>query len=119
MTGSRSMPEKASFRRHVVYAGQLSALVVAYVAPGEFGLSIAPVSHYAPLVWPPTGLALAALVLGGYRLWPGIALGAFVTNFLADAPPVVASGMAVGNTLEAVAGTFFLRCIPGFRSSFD
>ena len=47
-------------------------------------------------------MALAALVLYGYRLWPGIALGAFLVNLSAGAPVLVAGGMALGNTLEAL-----------------
>jgi signal transduction histidine kinase len=67
------------------------------------------VSGFATLVWPPTGLALAALFLFGYRLWPGVALGAFVVNAWTGAPVAVALGIALGNTLEAVAGVWILR----------
>ena len=66
-----------------------------------------------------TGLALAALVLGGYRLWTGVALGALATSLWTGTPPLVGCGIAVGNTLAAVSGAFALRRIPGFRGTFE
>jgi signal transduction histidine kinase/ActR/RegA family two-component response regulator len=66
------------------------------------------VSGFATLVWPPSGLALAGLLLLGRRLWPGIALGAFLVNAWMGAPPPVAVGIALGNTLEAVAAAWLL-----------
>jgi PAS domain S-box-containing protein len=103
----------------VTYTGQVLALAAVYVVAGKLGLMMAPVSGFASLVWPPAGVSLAALVVGGYRLFPGIVIGAFATNLWAGAPPLVASGIAVGNTLAAIAGTFGLRSIPGFRGSLD
>jgi signal transduction histidine kinase len=69
------------------------------------------VGRSVTLVWPPTGLALAALVLGGRALWPGVAAGAFVANFTtAGVDPFTSAGIAAGNTLEAVVGvTLLLR----------
>jgi PAS domain S-box-containing protein len=86
---------------------------------GKLGLAMAPVSGFATLVWPPAGISLAALVIGGYRLWPGIAVGALATNLWTGAPPLAACGIAASSTLEAVAGAFALRSIPGFRGSLD
>lgn len=99
--------------------GQLLALALAYIGLGKLGQAISPVSGFATLVWPPAGIALAALLLGGYRLWPGIALGALGLNCWLGAPLLVACGIAAGNTLEAVLAAFVLRSIPGFRSSLD
>jgi PAS domain S-box-containing protein len=69
-------------------------------------------------VWAPTGLSLAALLLFGFRLWPGVAVGAFIANVTSDVSAATAAGIAVGNTLEAVGGTFLLRRI-GFRAELD
>src|SRR5262245_51740184 len=57
------------------YVGQLVALTVVYLALARLGLMMEPVSGFATLIWPPTGISLATLMLGGYGLWPGIALG--------------------------------------------
>jgi len=77
------------------------------------------VSGFATLVWPPTGISLAALLLFGYRYWPAVLVGALTTNLLAGAPVLVALAIAAGNTLEALAGTYTLRRIPGFRTQLD
>ena len=70
-------------------------------------------------VWPPTGVALAAILLFGYRVWPGIWLGAFVANATANEPIATAFGIAVGNTLEAISGAWLLRRITGFDNSLE
>ena len=60
-------------------------------------------------MWAPTGLAIAALFLFGLRLWPAVAVGALLTNATSGVSIGTAAGIAVGNTLEAVAGSFLLR----------
>ena len=94
-------------------------LAAAYVAVARLGLQLDPVGRFATFVWPPTGLALAALVLFGRDLWPGIFLGAAVVNVWTGAPPLVAAGIGLGNTLEAVLGEYALHHIPGFRLGLD
>src|SRR5262245_38508232 len=96
----------------VVPIGILCAI---YVSAARFGLSLDAVSGFAAAVWPPTGIALVALTLFGYRLWPGITVGAFLVNVSAGAPLPVAAGMAIGNTLEAVVGTYLLQHVVGFQ----
>lgn len=79
------------------------ALAAAYLAAARLGLKVATVGRSVTLVWPPTGISLAALFLLGRRYWPGVALGAFLVNALTPGVPVPAAlGMAAGNTLEAV-----------------
>jgi len=79
-------------------------------------------------VWPPSGIALAAVLLLGYRVWPGILLGAFFANvvaFLANQAAsartivVVSSAIGLGNTLEAVVAAYLLQRWVGARSPFD
>ena len=94
-------------------------LATVYVAAGRLGLVITAVGGFATPVWAPTGLSLAALVLFGQRLWPGIALGALLVNFWAGASPGVALGISAGNTLEAVVGAYALRRVPGFEPGLN
>src|SRR5262249_44010380 len=94
------------------------ALAAVYLAIGRLGLEIAGYAHSVTLVWPPAGIALAALVLGGRRLWPGIALGAFVVNLTTGSPASVALGIATGNTLGALAGLVLVERI-GLRASLN
>jgi PAS domain S-box-containing protein len=84
------------------------ALAAAYVATGRLGLQLAGYADSVTLVWPPAGIALAALALYGRGVWPGIALGAFAVN-LPDLPAPVALGIALGNTLGALAGHALLE----------
>lgn len=101
------------------YALRVVLLAAVYVGAARLGLQLDPVSRFATLVWPPTGLSLAALVLFGRNLWPGVALGAAVANVWNGAPVLVAGGIALGNTLEAVLGAYALSRVPGFRPSLE
>jgi signal transduction histidine kinase len=103
-------------RRHFL---ELAGLALAYIVVAKLGLLMDAVAGFATLVWPASGLSLAVLFLGGNRLWPAVALGAFLTNLWIGAPPAVALGIALGNTLEAVAGAAALRYQKDFRGSFD
>src|SRR5262245_25485134 len=84
-------------------------LITIYFASAKLGLSMASVAEQVTVVWPPTGIALAALLILGLRFWPVIAVGAFLTNVTTGAPAAAALGIAVGNTLEAVVPAWVLR----------
>jgi PAS domain S-box-containing protein len=87
----------------------VALLAVIYFWAAKLGLSMG-VTPRVTAVWPPTGIALAALLLFGYRLWPGIILGAFLANVTAPQETVgTAAGIAVGNTLEALLGAWLLK----------
>ena len=100
-------------------AAKTAALAVVYLLAARLGLELGTVSGFATLVWPPTGIALAALLLGGSRLWPGIFVGALVANVWNGAPILVGLAIAAGNTLEALVGAYLLRRLPDFRLSLD
>ena len=102
----------------LAYGLQLVVVAAAYVATGKFGLSLAFASDSVTAIWAPSGIALAALVLGGYRLWPAVALGALLTNLDTGVPAYVVLGITLGNTLEALAGAFLLRHV-AFRSTLE
>ncbi len=95
----------------------VSVIAVVYFGAAKFGLSLAFVDKQVTAVWPPTGIALVALLLLGNRMWPGILIGAFLINVITGTP-LTAIGLATGNTLEAVAGAFLLRRF-GFNTSLD
>jgi signal transduction histidine kinase len=118
MYGKAAWSSRMDFRS-LTCVVKVGALFVLYFATAKLGLLMDPVSGFATAVWPPTGISLAALSLFGYRLWPGIALAAFAVNASQGAPPLAALGMAVGNTLEAVLGTFLLRRVVGLPTSLD
>lgn len=98
---------------------EIAALAAVYILVAKLGLSLGAVAGFATLVWPPTGLALATLLLLGSRLWPGVFLGAGLVNAWAGAPLAVALGIGVGNTLEALLGVYVIRRIADFRGAFN
>ena len=84
------------------YLGMAAAVALVYFGAAKFGLSLAFSTKQVTALWPPTGIALAALLLGGYRVWPGIFIAAFAINALVGDSVLVAAGIAVGNTLGPV-----------------
>src|SRR5256886_227017 len=101
------------------YVFQIAAVAVAYYAAARVGLLAAVAQSVVSSAWPPSGVALAALLLLGLRLWPGIALGAFLLNWTAGVSAAGAVGIATGNTLEAVAGAWLLGRMMDFRPSLE
>src|SRR5947207_389453 len=95
------------------------AVGAAYFFSAKFGLSLAVVTKQVTAVWPPTGIALAAMVVFGYRMWPAIWIGAFLINVMTDETFSIAAGIATGNTLEAVAGMFLLNRLVQFQPALN
>ncbi len=90
-------------------AGWALLLAAAYFVAAKLSLLLAIPPGYATAVWPPSGIALAALLLLGVRFWPGIWLGAALTNLTVEGSPLVAVLIATGNTLEAVAAATWIQ----------
>ncbi len=99
------------------YLVELALVLVVYFLGGKVGLAIPFTSGNVSPVWPPAGIALAAMLVVGYRIWPAVAIGAFLVNFFTPIPHVAALGIAVGNTVGPLAGTWLLRRIPQFNPS--
>ncbi len=103
------------------------ALIAVYVCAGKFGLSLASLNASVSPVWPPTGIALAAMLIWGVRLWPAIFIGAFIVNILTPPPAgttmvvVIAKtfGVAIGNTLEGVLGAWLVQRYAGGSKAFQ
>jgi integral membrane sensor domain MASE1 len=105
-------------RRYYTLAAIL-ALAAVYFGAAKFGLSLAVVNASATAVWPPTGIALAVLLLWGYRLWPGIFLGAFLVNLTTQGTWATTLGIATGNTLEALLGVWLVNQFANGRQAFE
>jgi len=103
------MPDRP--RRWLAAPDLLVALAVTalYLLAAKLGLAFSVQAQQVSAIWPPTGLALAATVKLGRRALPGVWLGAFLANVTTAEPAAVAAGIAVGNTLEALAGASLLR----------
>jgi signal transduction histidine kinase len=97
----------------------LAALFGLYVAAGKLGLSLAFVHASASPVWPPTGIALAAFLTLGYRVWPAIFAGAFAVNVTTMGSAATSLGIATGNTLEGLLGAYLVNRYAGGARAFD
>jgi PAS domain S-box-containing protein len=86
-----------------------ACVALAYVATAKLGFHVAFAAEQISTVWPPSGIAIASLMLGGPQLWPGIWLGAFAANAGMHAPLWSAVAIAGGNTLEAACARWMLR----------
>lgn len=104
----------------LTWCWQISLLVIAYVVTGALGIQLAHYREGVTLVWPPTGISLAAMILFGRRLWPGIFIGTILVSLGNSSLNSLASmGVATGNSLEAVVGATLLIRVAHFRPSLE
>jgi PAS domain S-box-containing protein len=96
------------------YVLRILAFIVGYFAAARLGLlaTLGP-AQVSPM-WLPTGVGVAAILLGGYRFWPVIALTA-VTEQLTRQPLGLALGL--DKALEALVAAYLLRRLAGFSNS--
>src|SRR5437016_12293600 len=97
----------------------IGIVTIVYFIAGKLGLSLAFLYASASPVWPPAGIALAALLLLGYRVWPAIFVGAFLVNLTTAGNVWTSLGIATGNTLEAAIGTWRILRFAGGSRGFD
>jgi diguanylate cyclase (GGDEF)-like protein len=97
----------------------LTALAGVYFVAGKLGLKLASVHASATAVWPGTGIALAAFLTLGYRVWPAILAGAFLVNLTTAGSVATSIGIAVGNTLEGVVGCYLVSRFAGGQHAFE
>ena len=109
--------DKNSRRFPTLPAAAVLALV--YFVAGKLALKLAFLHASASPVWPPTGIALAALLLLGYRVWPAIFIGAFLVNDFTAGNIGTSLGIATGNTLEALCGAWLVNHFAGGLHAFD
>src|SRR5437667_3726169 len=95
------------------------AVVVGYVVAGKLGLHFAFLHASATPIWPPAGIALAALLLFGYSLWPAVFVAAFVVNVTTAGSVATSLGIALGNTIEAVIGAWLVNRFAGGAAAFE
>src|SRR6516164_5134959 len=86
----------------------ISIVTFIYFVVGKFGLMLASLHASASPVWPSAGIALAAILVLGYRVWPAIFVGAFLVNITTAGDVATSLAIATGNTLEALAGAWMV-----------
>src|ERR1700740_1326751 len=82
---------------------RVAAVGAGYLITAKLGLRLASVNPLVTPVWPPTGVAVAGLLLLGRGAWPGVAVAAFLANLTSGAGPLLALAITVGNTLAPLA----------------
>jgi diguanylate cyclase (GGDEF)-like protein len=97
----------------------LVVLAAIYFIVGKLGLKLAYFHPSATAVWPPTGIALVAFLMLGYRVWPGVFLGALLVNLTTAGTLPVCLGIAAGNTLEGLLGCYLLNRFAGGKHAFE
>jgi diguanylate cyclase (GGDEF)-like protein/PAS domain S-box-containing protein len=90
-------------------------LALAYFVTAQIGLQFATVGHAVTLFWPPSGIALAAVLLGGNRYLPAVLAAAFLSNLTSGMPLLAVIGMSAGATLEAWLGAWLLTRFTRFN----
>jgi len=110
---------RTSFRRRLSYIAGLIGIGLTYFVLAKSGLALALIHPSASAIWPPTGFALAAIVLWGYRAWPAIFLAAMIANATAAGSIGTAISIATGNTLEALVGAALINVWSNGRDTFS
>ena len=104
--------------RQVSYWLWAVLLASVYYSAAKASLLLAIPPGYATAVWPPSGIALAALLILGKRCWLGVWIGAAAVNLTVESSFPAAAAIATGNTLEALAGTALIRRMIGPSNPF-
>src|SRR5438046_5815894 len=109
----------SDIRERVKDIVELSSIAIIYVAVAKVSLALASIHPSATPIWPPTGFALAVVLLLGYRLTPAIFLGAFVANVTTAGSISTSLAIATGNTLESLVGAYLINQSSDDCSTFD
>ena len=108
-----------SVRSAATYLAGLSTIAASYIGLTWSALLVPAINPAATPLWPPTGFALALVLLGGYRTWPAILAGPFFSHLLASQSLIECGSIGIGTLLGAFAGTWLIvRCSNG-RQTFD
>jgi PAS domain S-box-containing protein len=94
--------------RAAAYTLELIVIAAAYFGLAVSGLLIPWINPTATPLWPPTGLALALVLLRGYRIWPAIVVGAFFSTVVGDGALSEAACIALGTPIAALAGAWLI-----------
>jgi len=120
-TLNESLEQRAPLDLRKIARGaiQLLGVGIAYFISAKAGLALASVHPNATPIWPPTGIALAAIMLWGYRVCPAIFLAAFLVNVTTAGSVFTSFAIATGNTLESTVGGCLIRRWSGGLDTFD
>lgn len=110
---------KPSSRHFLWRFASICLITLIYFVAGRFGLRLAFVHPNATAVWPPTGIALAAFLVLGEYVAPGILLGAFLVNITTSDSVLLSLAVAIGNTMEGLIGARLVNLFAHGSRAFD
>jgi integral membrane sensor domain MASE1 len=117
-TGATIIETSAAATSTSTRALRLVGIAVAYYLGARLGLNLPLVGNDVTPLWPPTGIAVATLLVAGRSYWPAVAVAALAVNLPISATPLAAAVTAVGNTLAPVVAVTLLNRV-GFRRQLD
>jgi signal transduction histidine kinase/CheY-like chemotaxis protein len=117
--GYARSPDIEALRSTAAHWALLAALTTLYILGGKLGLLFDFVHASATAVWPPTGIALAAFLLFGPRVWSAVAVGAFLVNVTTAGSVATSLGVAAGNTLEGLLSAWLVNRFAHGRYAFE
>jgi PAS domain S-box-containing protein len=95
----------SAFLRTTIYGLEIAIIAVLYVGLASTAVLFPAIAAIQTPLWPPTGIALALVLLRGYRIWPGILVGSFSATAISSGMLTVQGpALAIGTTLGALAG---------------
>jgi PAS domain S-box-containing protein len=98
---------------------ELCIVGAVYFALAKIGLALASINPSASPIWPPSGFALAAVILRGYRVWPAVLVAAFIANATTAGSLATSLAIGVGNTFECLLGGYLINRWSDGRRTFD
>ena len=116
-------PARRSFAAHVgrghsAYVFELFGIGIAYFVLAKIGLTLASINSSTSAIWPATGFALASVLVWGYRVWPAVLVASFAANVANVGSIYAATGIALGNTLEALVAAWLINVWCDGRETF-
>jgi PAS domain S-box-containing protein len=102
-----------------IYLAGLSIIVASYLGLTGSALLLPAINPATTPLWPPTGFALALVLLGGYRLWPAILAGPVIPYLMAGRSPFECGSVGIGTLLAAFAGTWLIIRYSNGRQTFS
>jgi PAS domain S-box-containing protein len=113
------MSRLRSLHASVLYALELCVIGAIYFGFAKIGLTFASINPSVSPIWLATGLALAAILLRGARIWPAILVAAFAANLTVSGSITTSLAIGVGNTVESLLGVYLIKRWADGKASFE
>jgi PAS domain S-box-containing protein len=110
---------RSQWQARALFALELCAFGAIYFALAKIGLMLASINPSASPIWPSTGLAFAAMLLRGYRVWPAILVGAFAANLTTAGSIATSLAIGAGNTVEGLLGAYLINRLSDGKATFE